>query len=127
MALGAHVIPVLAGARPVELVPPGHVLAGVEVEPSLPALCLRPRVPGDAERLNAAIGELDEVLLERRGAEGVRDLVVPERAVGTIGPHRELPVAAEEGRGHAGIREPRIIEVAGDAGVGRRLHGEIVV
>ena len=127
VALGAHVVPVLTGARPVQLVTVGHVLARVEMKPSLPALGARPRVPGDAERLEAAVGEFDEVLLERRCSERIRDVVVVQHAVGAIGSHHELPVTPEERRRHAGVREARVVEVAGDAGVCRRLHGEIVM
>ena len=127
VALGAHVVPVLARARPVQLVPVVHVLARVEVEPALPALGPRARVPGDGERLQPAVGELDQILLERSRSERVLDVVVVERAVGAIGPHHELAVPAREGRGDAGVAEPGILEVAGDGRVGRRLHGEVVV
>ncbi len=127
VALGAHVVPVLAPGRPVQLVRVSHVLPRIEVKPALAALRLGARVPGDAERLEAPIGKLDEVLLERGHAERVLDIVVVQLAVGAIGPHHELAALAREGRRDAAVGEPGIVEVTGDAGLGRRLHGEIVV
>ena len=53
-------------------------------EPALPARRLRARVPGDAERLQAAIGKLDQTLLQRIDAEGVLDFIVAQFAVGPI-------------------------------------------
>ena len=127
VALRAHVVPVLAGTRPVQLVGMGHVLARVQVEPALPALRARPRVPGDGERLQAPARQLQQVLLELRGAERVLDLVVGESAVGAVGAHHELAVASGEGRRDSGVGEARIVEVAGHRRLGRRLHGQIVM
>ena len=85
MAVGAHVVPVLVRPRPVQRIGVRDPLVGVEMEPALPALRLRPRVPGDGQALHPPSGELDEVLLEGPVAEGVRDFVVVQGAVGTVG------------------------------------------
>ena len=84
-------------SRPVQcsVVAGVDVLARVEVEPALPALLLRPRVPGDAERLQAAVREGDQVLLQRVDAERVADLEVGELAVGPVGVDEELAVAVK--------------------------------
>src|SRR5438046_2642839 len=98
VALGAHVVPVLTEARPVQLVTVGHVLARVEMQPSLPALGARPRVPGDAERREAAVTDFDEVLLDRRCAERNRSRDTPRpgnrlcRSIGCGPP--SLPLAS---------------------------------
>ena len=63
MTFGAHVIPVLLQAGPVEGVFMRQVLAGIEMKPALSALLLRPAVPGDAQRLIAAVRKTDQVLL----------------------------------------------------------------
>ena len=76
---------------------------------------------------DAAAGQLDQVLLQRRDAERVLDVIVVQRAVGTIGAHDELAVTAREGRGDAAVAEPRVAEITDDADVRRRLHGEVVV
>ena len=71
------------------------------MEPALPALILGPRIPGDAERLQPAVREGDQILLQRIDAEGVADLEVVELAVRPVGGDEELAVAPEEARGHA--------------------------
>jgi hypothetical protein len=93
VARRAHVVPVLARARPVQRVTEAHVVARIEVKPALPALRSRPRVPRDGERLEAPVGELEQILLERSRPEGVLDVVVAERAVGAVRAHHELPGA----------------------------------
>ena len=73
-----------------------ELLVRVLAEPALPALLLRPRVPGDRERLQAPARQFDQVLLQRIDAEGVLDLEVGELAVGSVGANEELAVAPEE-------------------------------
>jgi len=68
----------------------------IEVEPALAARGLRPRVPGDRERLQPAVGKLDQVLLQRIDAEGVLDLEVGELSVPPVRASEEPAVAAEE-------------------------------
>src|SRR5262249_2296996 len=127
VALRAHVVPVLAGPRPVQLVAMGPVRTGIKMKPALAAVRARPRVPRDAQRLEPAIREFDEVLLQRRDSERVLDLVVAKAAVGTVGAHHESAVAAREDRGDTRVGEPSVIEIRGDAPLGGRLHGELVV
>src|SRR5262249_3267954 len=57
VAVGADEVPVLARPRPVKRVAMIDRLVGIEVEPALPARRLRPRVPGDRERLLPAVGK----------------------------------------------------------------------
>ena len=114
VALGAHEVPVLVGTRPVEGVVVGHGLLRVEVEPALAALFLRARVPDDVQRLVAASGKRDEVLLQGIDAERVRDRVLVELPVGAVRLNEVLAVALEEGRGDAEMRERAAAEVAED-------------
>ncbi len=127
MAFGALEVPVLLHARPVQRIARLDVLPGIQVEPALPALRLRPRVPRDAERLQPAAGHFDQVLLQRAHTERVLDLVVGELAVGTVGIDEVLPVAVRERRRRARVREPGIREIAEHGLVVRDLHREIVV
>ena len=127
VALRALGVPVLRELRPVEHVPVVDTLARVEVEPALPALRLRPAVPGDGEGLVAAARQLDQVLLQRHEAEDVGDRVVRRPAVGPVGADEGLPVLAEEARGQAVVDEPRVVEVAEHRPLVRRLHREVVV
>ena len=127
VALGAGVVPGLVAAGPVDRLAGVDVLARVEVEPALPALLLRPRVPGDAERLQAPVREGDQVLLQRVDAERVADLEVGEPAVGPVRVDEVAAVAREEPRGDAAVGEGRVAEVAEDRGRRRLLHREVVV
>ncbi len=123
MTLGAHEIPVLIELRPMQDVVVLDVLFRVEVKPALAALRFRPCVPGERERLHAAVGKLDEVLLQGIEAEGVFHLEGGEVAVRPVGLDEKLAVLAEEPRVHAVIVEARIVEIAEHRGVGRVGHG----
>src|SRR5262249_10656483 len=102
-------------------------LLRIEMEPALAARSLGARVPGDAKRLEATAGELDQVLLQRLDAEGVLDLVVRELAVRTVGGDVVLAFALGEGRRDAGVGQFRIGEVTEDGALVRFLHRAIVV
>ena len=58
VAVGAHEVPVVLRARPVQLVPGRDTLTGLEVEPALAALFPGARIPGHRERLQAAARQL---------------------------------------------------------------------
>ena len=127
VALGAHEVPGLVDAGPMQRIAGLELAVGVEMEPALPALVLGPRIPGDAERLDPAVREGDQVLLQRIDAERVADLEVAELAVRPVGGDEELAVALEEARGHAAVGEAGVIEVA-EHRLGRRLlHRERVL
>ena len=49
---------------------------GIERKPALAARIFRPRVPSNAQRLQASFRQLDEILLERGYSECVADLEV---------------------------------------------------
>src|SRR4051794_3302177 len=114
VTLGAHVVPVLVPAGPVLRAAGRRRVGRVEVEPVLPALLLRPRVPRDPERLQAAVGEADQVLLQRVDAERVADLEVGRLPGRPIGVDPVTAVAAEEGGGDASLGEAGAAEVAED-------------
>ena len=63
VALGAHVVPVLVWAGPMERVVGGDFFVRIEVKPPLAAVLRRPAVPRDAQCLAPAVREFDEVLL----------------------------------------------------------------
>ena len=127
VAVGAHVVPVLQEPGPVEDIAVVDLLSRVQVEPALPAGRRRAAVPRDAEGLIAPAGKLDQVLLQRLDPEGVGDPVVAQGAVWTVRPHEVLPVAREEGRGHAVLGEARVAEVPQNGLAVGRLHGQGVV
>ena len=122
VALGALEVPRLLTARPVKRVRGAQRHVRVEMEPPLPALGARPRVPGQPERLEPAAGQRHEVLLQGVDAEGVGDLELGGLAVGAVGPNEELAVAAEERRRDAPVRDARLVEVAEDRLVRGGLH-----
>lgn len=73
-----------------------NLLLWIEMEPTLPALALRPRVPCDAERLVAPAGKFDQILLQRLDAERVLDLEIGELAIRPVGADHEPAVALEK-------------------------------
>ena len=101
----------------------GEILVGIEVEPALSALRLGSAVPGEAQRLIAAVGEADQVLLQGIHAEGVGDLKILQWPVRPVGAHQEFPVAPEEGGGNAGVGEGRVVKITEHGLSGGRLHG----
>ena len=119
MAFRAHVVPVLRRPGPVQHIAMIDALVRIEVEPALASLRLRPGVPRDAERLQPPVRELDQVLLQRLDAEGVRDAEIGELAVGTIRAYEIVAVAPEELRLDTVLAERRVFEVAAHAAFGR--------
>jgi hypothetical protein len=127
VTLRAHEVPVLVDAGPVQTVAGLDGLAGVEREPALAAGLPGTRVPGDGERLQAPIRERDQVLLQGRDPEGIRDFVIVESAVRPVSVNEELSLAREKGRGETSLGELRVIEVAEDRLRIGILHRERVV
>ena len=127
MTVGAHPVPVLIDPGPVQLVVVGDLLVGVEVKPALAALVLRPGVPSERQRLEAAAGEGDQVLLQRVDAEGVVDLVVVHGPIGTVRLDEEAVALAVEARGDAVLGERDVGEVAQHRGRRRDLHRLVVL
>src|SRR5206468_4364541 len=99
----------------------------IEVEPATSAVFARPAVPGDAERLQAAAGELDQILLQGVDAERVLDLEIGEASVGAVGADEETAVALEECGLDPFVSEFRAIEVAEHRRAAGDLHGALMV
>ena len=127
MASRAHEVPVLVQPGPVQHVIVLDLLVRVEMKPALAALVLRPAVPGERQRLQAAVGKLDQILLQWLDAERVLDLKRHQPAVGPVGLDEKLPILAEEAGSHAVIVEGRIAEIAEHRFVVRMLHGKLVL
>ena len=112
MAIGAHGVPVLVTAGPVQGVIEAEALARIQREPALPALLPGPAVPGDGQALQTAAGAFDQVLLEGCDAEGVGDGEVCGLAVFALGVDEKAPVALEEAHVHtAVVVEWAVVEV----------------
>ena len=73
MAIRAHAIPVLTHLRPVQHVSVIDGFIPINMKPALPTLLHRAAVPGNTERLDSAVGQFDQVLLQRVSAERVAD------------------------------------------------------
>ena len=123
VAVGAHPVPVLAQAGPVQRILVGDAIVGIEVKPASATLLLRSRIPCDRQRLHAPVRKSDEILLQRIHAERIENLEVGHLAVLAIRGHEKLPVAPEERRDDAVVGESRIVEVAEHGRIGRVLHG----
>ena len=102
-------------------------LIGIDVKPALAARVLRPAVPGKGQHLQTAIGEFDEVLLQRIDPEGIFHLEHAELAIEAIGFDKKLSVLAKEARMDAVIIETGIVEIAEHGLVGGVLHCGLVL
>jgi hypothetical protein len=127
MALCAHEIPILIQLRPVQHIVMADLLVGIEMKPALAALLLRTTVPHNRQRLNASIGKLDQVLLQRIDPESVFHLERGRVAVGAVSLDQELPILAKETRTHAVIVEARVVKIAKHRLVSRVIHRLLVV
>ncbi len=123
----AHEVPVLVGPGPVQRVGVRNLLFRVEMKPALAALLRGPRVPHHVQRLQTPPRKRNQVLLERRDAEGVGDRILVELAVGPVGPREELALPLEERRRDAVVGEAGAVEVAENRLLRRFLHREVVV
>ena len=122
VAVRAHEVPVLLPPGPVQLVAGGRSARSDRGGTSAGRLLSGRASHAIVRRLQPAAGELDQVLLQRRDAERVLDLVVGELAVGPVGADEELAVAPGEGRRHAGVLEGAVGEVAEHGALARLLH-----
>ncbi len=97
------------------------------MKPALPAICGGTRVPGKRQRLQAASGEIDEVLLQRLYAEHVGDLVfaILPRRIGRC--NVEAVVAPEEACRFAIVVEAGVVEIPEHGIGGGDLHRELVM
>src|ERR1700683_3652457 len=101
MTLGAHEIPILVQFGPMQNIVVLDLLVRVKMEPALATPLLRSGIPCDGQRLNAAIGKFDQVLLQRRDAKRVFHLECRKLAVWIVGLDQVLSVLAEEARMNA--------------------------
>ncbi|WP_228779119.1 hypothetical protein [Methylobacter sp. BlB1] len=97
------------------------------MKPALAALFLWPAVPGDGQGLQPSARKLDQILLERREAEGVLDLEIGKPAVRAVSVHQITPVLAEEPGNHAVLPEFGAEKIPQHRPLIRLLHGEVVV
>jgi len=102
-------VPGLVDPGPMQRITSLRRLIGIEMEPALPALIGGPGVPRGAERLDPAVRQRDQILLQRVDAEGVADLEVVEVPIRRIGGDEEFPVTLEKPRSHAGVDEARVV------------------
>ncbi len=134
VTVGAHVVPTLRDARPVQLVGRFELLLDVGRVQMKPLVLSRvPRHPQHLQtpdlvslQIVAAI-KLDHVLLQRIDAEDVLHFEILQPAIGPFGVDKVLAVASEHPRSDAVVLQFRVLEIA-QHGVGRRLvHGQVVV
>src|SRR5450631_1020319 len=127
MALRTHEIPILIEPGPMQHIVVADLLVRIEVKPALTAFVRRPAIPRNRQRLQSAIGKLDEVLLERIDTERILDLEGRNLAVRAIGFDQILPFLPEETGLYAEIVETGIGEISQHRIVGRMRHCELMV
>lgn len=97
---------------PVKRMAGAEGLIRVEMEPALTTFAFAAAVPGDAEGLQAAARQFDEILLQRVMAEGVVDAKGVDAAVRAVGLNEELAVILTETGAGTGVIEVGIVEIA---------------
>jgi hypothetical protein len=97
-------------------------LAGIEVEPALPALARRAGVPRDGQRLQPAAPQRHQVLLQRIEAERVRHLEFVQRAIRTVGSHPQAAIALKGSGNNVAVANRTAVETALHRGGVGRLH-----
>ncbi len=127
MAFGAHMVPVLVDACPVECIVMSDFFFLVQVKPPLSPFIAGPGVPGDTEGLEASVREFDKVLLKGIDAECKFYLVVMELPVWTVCSDHEFAVFLRELGFETVILELFIAEVPEHGIIACMLHGEVVV
>ena len=88
------------------------MLVGVEVIPPLPAFALGSAIPGDRERLQTAIAEGQQILLQGLNPKNILDPICFQLTRGVIGLDEKAVPSLAEGRGHAKVIKGRVAEVA---------------
>ena len=85
VALGAAGIPIKESARPMQGVSGRDALVGIQVVPPLPTLTLGPCIPGDRERLQPAVAQGQQILLQWLNPENILDRIRFQVARGIVG------------------------------------------
>ena len=114
MAARALIVPGLVAPGPMQAIAGARDLAGIKGKPALTTLLFRTAVPSDPERLIAAARKGDQILLQRKNAEGVGDFIIMLRAVRPLCPHHELFAIAGKNRCDAVIGQRCMAEIAED-------------
>ncbi len=127
MAVGAHVVPGLVRAVPVQPVAGAQRLVRIQMKPALAALILRPAVPRDPKRLKAAARHRDQILLQRENAEGIGDRKITHRTASGIRADHEFVPVAEQRRHDAEVIDLGAGEIAEHRRLVRRLHRQRVM
>jgi hypothetical protein len=104
-----------------------HPLAGIEVKPVLPALLARSRIPGNTQALELAVRKWNEILLQGKDSEGVRDRIIVKLTIRTVGANVKLVLVLMETRDYRVLAKACVLEIPEDRLVIRWLHGEGVM
>src|SRR6476659_5391569 len=112
VAESALVVPVLIDPGPVKRISCSELAIRVQMIPALPAVARGPRVPCNAECLQPASGQSDQVLLQRRDAESIENLEILEFSVRSVGSDPEFSFPFEENAFCAVLVERDAIEVS---------------
>ena len=126
MAVGAHAVPVLCLACPVQPVAGPHFLISIYSVTQVKPLSLL-SIPCYRKALHASPVERHEVLLEGSVPEGICNLEILEAAGGAFGVDKELFALAEEAVHLSPVPELIVVEIAQHGAVGGDIHSQVVV
>ena len=127
MAIGTHVIPVLLGAGPVQLITCIDGQFRIQVKPALPAVTFRPAIPCNSQCLHPAIRKLNQVLLQGYDTKGIFDFKILHAAICSVGINPEFAVFGKEPGDNAICCEFGIVKVTEHGVFGGMLHRQIMM
>lgn len=103
------------------------ILVGLQVIPAPSALFFTAAIPGEVQRLQMTLADIDQVLLQRIVSEGVVDLKDARLSVPTCRRHHEISALAEKARFDAMEYNRGVIEITQHGFFVRALHGTMVI
>jgi hypothetical protein len=101
--------------------------AAIKVKPSLASSGRGAHVPGEAQRLQTATRQVDEVLLKRGHAERVLDFEIRRSTVWAVGLDVELALSSKERRSHACVSHVYRVEATSYRPIRGFGHGRRVL
>ena len=127
MAVGTHGVPVLRLACPMQNIIMVYWFIAVEVEPALTTFRFSATIPSHAQRLNPAIGQLHQILLQRVSAERVQQFEGLNAAIRSRSSHFIGIIFYIELSADTLMLKPTVVKVALDGLWRHRLHSLVVM
>ena len=127
MAFCAFHVPILVTPGPMQLIGMIHLFLRIKMKPTLPPFGLRSTVPGNTERLIAASGKFDQILLQGFHTKRISNRVIRQFTVRAIGTHHKFAVSLKESRFDIVMFEFSVVEIAEHGLCISFLHRQVMI